>query len=268
MDRRPARVVVEVDVHVLPARPLRRQPLLPGPQLRAAVPGPRLRRSLVQPQVPPAGRPPQRPRGRPAPVRPHQRGLPAGEDLPHLVRPAGLVPHLHRDPQPGRPGPAEFGQRLVQQSRVTFPRRRQLQQDRPQRGPQPGRRAHQPAHRLGRFLQPPDVRQVPAGLDRHHEPGRGPLRPRRERLPRRQPVERVVVLHGGELFRVELQPPPLRNARRVQHPPPVPVLPSRRPDQPRHAPRLYDPPRERPLCGQRFRGIALRTLPTSPEERV
>ena len=235
MDRRPARVVVEVHIHVRLARPSGRQPFHPGPQALGPVPGPRLRCALVQPQVPPVRGAPQRSHRRLAPVRPRQRRAPVREDLPHLVRPAGFVAHLDRHPQPGRPDTAEFSQRLVQQPRVAPPRRRQLQQDRPERVPEPGRRTQEPAHGLGRVLQPPDVGQVAARLDRHHEIRRSPLRPRRERLPRRQPVERVVVLHRGELLRVELQPSALRNPRRIQHAPPVPVLPPRRPDQPRHS---------------------------------
>src|SRR5205807_7316120 len=57
---------------------------------------------------------------------------------------------------------------------------------------------------------------------------RRPLPPLHERLPGRQPVERVVHLDRGELLRVVLQPPRLRGTGRVEALPPVLVLPTRR----------------------------------------
>ncbi len=51
----------------------------------------------------------------------------------------------------------------------------------------------------------------------------------------RQAVEGVVHLDGGETGGVVLEPAPLRDARRIEALPPVPVLPSRRPELDRHA---------------------------------
>ena len=64
----------------------------------------------------------------------------------------------------------------------------------------------------GEIRQPPDVRQVAAGLDGEHEPRRRLLDPPRDRCLQREPVEGVVDLDGVELLRVVLQPEPRRLA--------------------------------------------------------
>src|SRR5512142_2144964 len=192
----------------------------------------------MESQVAPRRGAPQRRDRAAATVGPAQRRVMRGQHLPYLVRPPGLVPRLHRDPERG---PAQGGRRRpelrqagVQRARVGLQRRRQLEQDRPELGPQPGRRAEQPGHRLSRVAQPAHVGQVPAGLDRHDEVARGPLPPGGERLPRRQPVEAVVVLHRQVAGGVVLEPQALGHALRIQPAPPVAVLPARRPDQHRH----------------------------------
>ena len=74
-----------------------------------------------------------------------------GQDPPHLVCPPRLVPRLHRDAQhlrpvlPDRgPGIPEFLQARVQQPRLGLEGGRQLNQDRPQFGPETSRRPEQP----------------------------------------------------------------------------------------------------------------------------
>ena len=192
----------------------------------------------MKPQITPRRGAPQRCDRAAAPVGPAERRVVRGQDLPYLVGPPGLVPRLHREPEPvlaqcGGGGP-ELLQARVQRFRVGLQRRRQLEQDRPEFGPQPRRRAEQPGHRLGRVAQPTHVGQIPAGLDRHDEVVRGPFPPSGERLPRRQPVEAVVVLHGQVVGGVALQPQALGHALGVQSAPPVTVLPARGPDQHRH----------------------------------
>src|ERR1700728_2875656 len=76
--------------------------------------------------------------------------------------------------------------------------------------------------------------EVPAGLDRHDEVVGGPLPPALECLPRRQPVEAVVVLHGLVALGVLLEPAALGHFLRVEATSPVAILPAGRSDQHRH----------------------------------
>jgi hypothetical protein len=214
----------------------------------------------VEPQVAPGRGAPQRRDRAPAPVGPAQRGVVRGQDAPDLVGPPGLVPGLDRDPRSllarRRGRRPELLQAGVQQVRVSLQRRRQLEQDRPELWPQARRRAEQPGHRPGRVAQPAHVGEVPAGLDRHDEVAGSPLPPALECLPRRQPVEAVVVLHGQVLLSVVLQPPALGDSRRVEPAPPVAVLPAGRPDLHRHARYLPAGPAStqmRDVCGDRSR---------------
>ena len=142
------------------------------------------------------------------------------------------MPGLDRDPDGGR----ELGQALAQQPRLGPQVRRELQQHRPELAGKPVRRGHQPAHRVGRLAQPPHVGEIAAGLHGHDEVGGHPLPPAREDLPRGQPVKGAVVLHGGEVPGVVLEPAPLRHTGRVEDATPVPVLPARRPGHNAHRP--------------------------------
>src|SRR5215471_18884700 len=76
--------------------------------------------------------------------------------------------------------------------------------------------------------------QVAARLDRHDKAVRRLGPPRGERVRGGEPVERAVVLDRAIPARVVLQPVALREARRVEHAPPVAVLPARGTDPNRH----------------------------------
>src|SRR5215471_5322231 len=97
--------------------------------------------------------------------------------------------------------------------------------------------------------------QVAARLDRHDKAVRRLGPPRGERVRGGEAVERAVVLDRAIPARVVLQPVALREARRVEHAPPVAVLPARGTDPNRHRrdpasfpPLLppYSPPMARP----------------------
>jgi len=131
-----------------------------------------------------------------------------GQDLPDLCCPPGTVPRFHRDPQravAGGRGALEGGETGVQQSRLRFESRRQLEQDRADRGAQ-RRGTQEPGDGFLRIPQLSDVREVPACLHRHDEAAGGPGPPAREGLLGGQPVEAGVVLHRPVGAGVVLQP--------------------------------------------------------------
>ena len=74
--------------------------------------------------------------------------------------------------------------------------------------------------------EPLHVRQVAAGLDREHEVRRRVVHPAVDRRGLREPVEGRVDLDGVEAGGVVLEPPPRRQARRVEGLPPALVLAS------------------------------------------
>jgi hypothetical protein len=153
-----------------------------------------------------------------------------GEQVADLVVEPALVPGLDRDPHRGR----ERAQGLVQRRRVGLQGRRELEQHRAELAAEPAGALQQAADRLLGVAQAPDVGEVAAGLDRHHEVGRGAVRPALEGRRLGQPVEGVVGLDGGEPVGVVLQPAGLGEPVRVEPAAPVPVLPARRPDQHGH----------------------------------
>src|SRR6516164_586615 len=93
--------------------------------------------------------------------------------------------------------------------------------------------------------------QVTARLDRHDKAVRRLGPPPGECVRSGEPVERAVVLDRAIPDRVVLQPVALREARRVQHAPPVAVLPARGTDQNGHRRNPASFPRYSPMLPQR-----------------
>jgi hypothetical protein len=83
---------------------------------------------------------------------------------------------------------------------------------------------------LGGLLEPLDVSDVAAGLDREAEVVGRFLDPPADRVLGRQPIEGVIDLDGVELRRVVAQPLALRELFRVKGPAPVLVDPARAAD--------------------------------------
>ncbi len=221
-----AGVVVEVDEHVLLVGPGLGQPV--GPRLQRVEAIPPAVAPGVQSQVPPVGRAPQRRDRLLGAVGPAERRAVSLQQVTDVIGPPAGVPRFDGDAAAGR----ELGQAEAEQLGVGAQRGRQLQQDGVEPVAQPGRAVDQPRHRLA---QPLDVGEGPAGLDRPPVVLRGAGTPGLERGALGQPVEGGVAVHRGEVLRVVLQPQPLRQPLRVEPAAPVAVLPSRRPDEHRHA---------------------------------
>src|SRR5437763_662372 len=88
-------------------------------------------------------------------------------------------------------------------------------------------RIHVALHAGAHVGEPPDVRQVAAGLDRKQEAGRRLLDPVCDRAASDQAVEGAVHLDGAKALGVALQPATRRYPWRVQLAAPVAVVPAR-----------------------------------------
>ena len=153
IDRGAPGVVVEVDEDVLVRRPGGREAV--GPELQRLRPVAPVLEAVCGSAGSPSrwcatAAPPAAPRGRPSTA--PRRTLQQGADL---VGPPGLVPRLDGHPDAG----GELRQALAEQVGVGLQRGRELQQDRVELVPEPGRAPQQPADRLLGLAQPLDVRQ-------------------------------------------------------------------------------------------------------------
>ena len=102
------------------------------------------------------------------------------------------------------------------------------------------RRSPRPVARSLRIPQPLQVGDESARLHRDDEPGRRLVPPAFERGALGEAVERVVHLDRAEPLGVVREPVPLRHAIRIEHAPPVVVLPTAGADV---RPHLTSPPR-------------------------
>ena len=76
------------------------------------------------------------------------------------------------------------------------------------------------------LTEPPHVRHVPAGLNRHNEVGGKRGRPSFEGRALRKPVEGIVHFNGGEPSAVMLEPVRRGEPRWIEAVAPVPVMPT------------------------------------------
>src|SRR5581483_2605252 len=121
-------------------------------------------------------------------------------------------------------------QECVEPIQIQRPARRQLIEDRAQRGAEASRSREEQLQRFGRVFQFLHVREVAAGFHRVHEPWRCAPRPRRERRRVRQAIERVVDLDGIEPLRVILEPLRGGEPGGIEIASPVLILPPRTAD--------------------------------------
>ena len=131
--------------------------------------------TLVEPDIAPAAGH-DRLDAPPRPVGEHQRRSGALEHVVHGRLVPGRIPELERRPDPRRQPVDE----LAQQTEIGTEPGRQLEQDRAEllaqrSGPRP-----EQLDRVARIPQPPDVRDVPARLQRDQEPLGRLLAPRCE----------------------------------------------------------------------------------------
>src|SRR6187549_660844 len=101
-----------------------------------------------------------------------------------------------------------------------------LVQHRTEAGAELRRVVEESLYRLLGLAKTLEMGEVPAGLHRHHEPGRRLLLPRRESFRIGQAVERGVGFDRVELRDVVLEPSRCRQPFRVETPTPTLVVPS------------------------------------------
>src|SRR5271165_5617214 len=129
---------------------------------------------------------------------------------------------------------AELAQALIQRAGIGRHGRRKLQEYRAEPVPELDHAFDQPRYRLLRIAQSPDMREVPAGLDRHDEAVRCARTPASKGLRRGQPIKCAIVLNCREDRGVMLQPPGSRATVGVERVAPVAVLPARSASDERH----------------------------------
>jgi len=124
------------------------------------------------------------------------------------------VPELDRVAKVGRELRERAGKALI----VALEGRRQLPQERTELATLRKRLdpIEQELEVPAGLAQPLDVRQIPADFDREREVRRRLVSPALDRFASRQPVERRIELDGIEVARVELEPAPCRESRRVE----------------------------------------------------
>jgi hypothetical protein len=147
----------------------------------------------------------------------------------HLGGEPARVAELDRMAEVGR----EFGERAGEALIVALEGRRQLPQQRAELARLRERLdpIEQKLQVAAGLAQPFDVRQVAADLDCEREVRRRPVGPALGGFASRQPVERRIELDGVEAARVELEPAPCRETRRVElASAPGPVIPARAAD--------------------------------------
>ena len=139
----------------------------------------------------------------------------------------------------GVDGPRQRGEEALEPRQVALEARRQLIEHRAETRTEAAGPLEQPRDRLLGIGEPLQVGEIAARLDRHDEPVGRLCLPARERLARRQAIERRVRLDGVEVREIEGEPLRGREPGRVEPAAPALVVPARAPDaQPRHRRRL------------------------------
>ncbi len=233
---RRVRVVVEIGVDVAPCGPLVRQPPRPAVQRCCAVAAGVVAGRAMEPHVDQGTHVRLVDFRRPLVVQ-TQRDLmfpQQGEGVRHIP---GRIPKLQHVLQP-RASPAAASRQASRQGLqkpfeagpVELLEAGQLIQHRAEAGSECGRAIEQAFERRLRIAQPFQVREIPAGLDRHHEAWRRLLRPGRKRLGFRQTIEGRVRFDRVETPRVVRQPVRRRKGVGIEAPAPRLVIPARAAD--------------------------------------
>lgn len=170
------------------------------------------------------GRPPDR-RDGPTAIGQAQRRTTTHEQTAQSLREPRPVARFDGDANRCR----ERLERLVESVKIRLEVGRQLEQDRSKMRTELPGALHQVCHRVARLAQPPDMSQVPAGLDGELEAGWDAGRPATERGRTRHAIERHIqfdrVEPGGEVLQLTVP-----GGRRVEPSAPVLVEKARRSD--------------------------------------